>query len=82
MAGVKGFNFRFDTKAFHLRRHFTQHGRAVGHDIIAMPKIHGTAIQRANFRQAISDMRQPFGCACHIGAVCLRRQRGFDTAQH
>ena len=40
------------------RGHRPQHGGRVGHDVVALAEIHRAAIERADFRQQLGDMRE------------------------
>ena len=82
MAGIEGFNLGLYAERFHLIGHFDKHRCAVRHDVVAMSEIHRAAIQRANFRQAVSDMGKALGGTGHVGANRIGRQGCFHPAQN
>ncbi|MCY1301013.1 hypothetical protein D9M70_506020 [compost metagenome] len=82
MAGVEGLDLGADAKCRHLARHFPQHRWRVGHDIIAEREVHGAAVERADFRQALGHMGDTLGGAGHVGALLVDGQGAFDIAEH
>ena len=81
MTGIENLNFGAHSELLDLRRHFLQHARRVGHDVVLLAEVHRAAVERADFGQQLCNMRQPFGGADHIGADLGRRQRPLGAAQ-
>ncbi|EBA09841.1 hypothetical protein SSE37_08533 [Sagittula stellata E-37] len=79
--GVEGLDLGFHAKLGHHRAHGTQHLGGVGHHVGAITKVHRPAVERADLRKAIADMRHALGRARHVGVGRVQLHRGLDIAE-
>jgi len=58
------------------------HAGRIGHDVVALGEVHGTAVECADFGQDLRDLREPLIGARHVGLRGVERQRLLRAAQH
>ena len=80
--GVEDLDLGAHAERLDLPRHRLQHGGRVGHHVVALAEIHRAAVERADLRQELGDMREPLGGARHVGAGRDRRERRLGRAEH
>ena len=72
MTGIKRLDLNLDSQIRHTPGHIAKHAGRVGHDIVRLCKIHGSAIQRGNFRAADFKVRNALRAGDHVGARILQ----------
>src|SRR5437773_6156541 len=81
--GVEHLKLWANTQRLDLRRHGADHRWRVGHHVVAAGgEVHRAAVDRADLRQQLLDMSQPFRCAGHVSAFARGWQRVFVAAEH
>ena len=79
--GVEGLDLDPDPELGHLGRHRLEHGRGVGHHVVALAEVHRPAVEGADLGHDLADVLDPLGGAGHVGPVVGRGQRLLDVAE-
>ena len=80
VAGVEDLDLGAHTQLLHLAGHLVEHRRAVDHDVVALSKVHGPAVQRGDLGHQLAHVGQTLGGPGHVGALVGRGQ-GFTSAE-
>ena len=82
VARVEDLDLGAHAERSHLTRHLAKHRRRVRHHVVAFREVHRPAVERADVRPQLGDVRETLGRAGHVGSVRVRRQRRLDAAEH
>ena len=75
MAGVEHLELRPHAELADPRRHRAQHRGRVDHHVVAAGgEVHRSAVERADLRAQLLDVREPLGRAGHVRSCLVRRQ--------